>query len=158
VWLVRPPRTLQERYLAIQATADELERDLAHAPTDDELAAATGLSVDDVAEALVAGRARRAASSFDAPVGLGDGLAMYDAIPDDAAQAGFAAAESEVFLLALLDSVPEPGRSALALHYLVNLSQREVAHRLGVGERNVSSTIDRALERLRVRRGAADFV
>jgi RNA polymerase sigma factor (sigma-70 family) len=83
---------------------------------------------------------------------------MYDAIPDDAAQAGFAAAESEVFLVALLDTVPEPARSALALRYLVNLSQREVAHRLGLSERNASTTIGRALERLRVRRAAADFV
>src|SRR5258708_7478786 len=94
-----------DRPLMDDPAAVELERDLAGAPADGELAAATGLSVDDVAEALVARRARRAATSFDAPVGLGDGLAMYDAIPDDAAQAGFAAAESEVFLLALLDTV-----------------------------------------------------
>jgi len=157
-WLVRPPRSVQERYLAVQAAIDELECDLAHPSTVAELAAATGDSEEEVTEALAAGSARRATISLDARVGDSDDFALHDAIEDDQARAGFAAAESGLFLTAVLDTVPEPGRSALALRYVAKLSQAEIADRLGVSQMTVSRSIDRALERLRMRRIAPELV
>jgi RNA polymerase sigma-B factor len=148
-WLVKPPRTVQERYLAIRAAADALELELAHSPTIAELAAATDLSEEAVLEGLAAGSARSAAFSLDSPVGESGDLVLHDALEGD--DGGFAFAEDGLLVAALLESVPEPGRTAIALRYLEDVSQTEIADRLGVSQMTVSRTIERALDRLRRR-------
>jgi RNA polymerase sigma factor (sigma-70 family) len=50
---------------------------------------------------------------------------------------------------ALLATVPEPGRTALALRYLENAPLREIAAHLGMSQVTVARVIDRALQRLR---------
>ena len=53
-WLVRPPRTVQEAYLATRWARDELEHELAREPTVAELASATNLSAAQVLDGLAA--------------------------------------------------------------------------------------------------------
>jgi RNA polymerase sigma-B factor len=146
-WLVKPPRPVQEAYLATRQATDELERDLARLPTVEELAAATNLSSEAVTDGLRAGAGRWASASLDAPVAGHDDIVLHEALADDSED--FTAAENGLFVAALLDAVPEPGRTALTLRYLEDASQREIADRLGVSQMTVSRTIDRALHRLR---------
>jgi RNA polymerase sigma-B factor len=146
-WLVKPPRPVQEAYLATRQASDELERELTRLPTVDELAAATNLSSQAVTDGLSAAAGRWASASLDAPVAGHDDIVLHEALADESQD--FAAAENGMFVAALLDAVPEPARTALALRYLENASQREIADRLGVSQMTVSRTIERALHRLR---------
>jgi RNA polymerase sigma-B factor len=146
-WLVKPPRAVQEAYLATRGARDELEHELAREPTVAELASATNLSAAQVVDGLAAVGARSAAASLDAPLSRHEDVTLVDAIADD--NRSFAAAENGLAVAALLDTVAEPGRTALALRYLENAPLREIAARLGVSQVTVARVIDRALERLR---------
>jgi len=146
-WLVKPPRPLQERYLHVQAVVDDLEQDLGRPPTMAEVGAVLGLQAEDVAEALEVGGVRRAVVSLDAEVGDDASMTFVDAVGDD--DPGHASTEDELFVDALLRSLPDAEREVLALSYFGNLPQREVAIRLGKSQMQVSRTKERALERLR---------
>jgi RNA polymerase sigma-70 factor (ECF subfamily) len=59
------------------------------------------------------------------------------------------AAEEHARLLAALERLPEEQRLAVALRYLLDLSEEETAAALGVRRGTVKSRLSRALERLR---------
>ena len=67
-WTVRPPRGLQEDVLRLERARAELLCELAREPTAPELAAAAGVTLEEVLEAREAARAR-GGTSLDAPVG-----------------------------------------------------------------------------------------
>jgi RNA polymerase sigma-B factor len=146
-WLVKPPRPVQEAYLATRQASEELERELTRQPTVEELVAATNLSSQAVTDGLTAGAGRWASASLDAPVAGHDDIVLHEALADESQD--FAAAENGLFVAALLGAVQEPARTALTLRYLENASQREIANRLGISQMTVSRTIDRALRQLR---------
>src|SRR6478736_2023631 len=52
-WVVRPPRRLQELRVNLQSIRAQLEQELGATPSDTELAAAVGVSVDDERELLL---------------------------------------------------------------------------------------------------------
>ena len=61
-WAVRPPRSAQERHLALRKREEELTHQLGRAPTIRELADALDSTVEEVLEAVEAGSARSAAA------------------------------------------------------------------------------------------------
>ena len=65
-WLVRPPRRIQEVYLAVNKAIEDLTGDLRRPPTTADIAVHTGLSADDVVESIEA-RGHRSAVPFDVP-------------------------------------------------------------------------------------------
>src|SRR3954470_19041909 len=70
-WAARVPRPLQERVMRVNASAERLASGLGRAPKPKEVAADTGLSVEDVLDALEAGTAFDSIS-LDAPVSRGE--------------------------------------------------------------------------------------
>src|SRR5262245_40725955 len=71
-WPVRAPRRLQELRLALTTASDELSQRLDRSPTVPELAAALGVSEEDVVDGLAVGNAYTA-SSLDSPAPEDDG-------------------------------------------------------------------------------------
>src|ERR1700681_608749 len=67
-WAVRAPRRMQELYLRLGKVVAFLGQELGRSPTIAELAAETGVSEEEVLEALEAGQAYRF-PSLDAPAG-----------------------------------------------------------------------------------------
>ena len=63
-WAVRPPRSIQERMLALVSAADVLRRELQREPTTQELCRYLGVSTEDLTRASVA-RAAYQARSLD---------------------------------------------------------------------------------------------
>jgi RNA polymerase sigma-B factor len=133
----------------VQGAVDYLEQELGRPPTLAEIGAELGLEAEDVAEALEVGGVRRAVVSLDAGVGDDESMTFVDVVGgDDPAQA---LAEDELFVDALVHSLPEAERDVVVLSYFGNMSQREVGSRLGKSQMQVSRTKERALERLRRR-------
>jgi RNA polymerase sigma-B factor len=146
-WATRVPRQLQERALKVQATADRLVGRLGRSPTPRELAAAMGESVEDVLEAMEAATAH-GAMSLDAPLSLADGNAATYAETVGQSDERLEMVEYRSVVDATIEALSERERQVLALRFAADLTQAEIAARIGVSQMHVSRLIRRALHRL----------
>ena len=147
-WTVRVPRDLQELTLNVNRAADELEGELGRAPTAAQVADRLGVTVEQVLEARVAASARHGLSlerpggdSDDEDATLGDRLGAVD---DDLARA-----EDTVTVQRLMSSLAERERTILHLRFHEDLTQMEIAQRLGLSQMHVSRLIRQSITRLR---------
>ena len=147
-WSVRVPRALQELALDVEKATVRLTTELGRAPTIAEISAAVGRTPESVLEAKQAGDAYSATSlesqrgdDPDAPT-LGDTLGSVDG--------GFHAAEDRATLRTLLVSIPERDREVLRLRFEEDLTQTEIAARIGVSQMAVSRIIRRSIDRMRL--------
>jgi RNA polymerase sigma-B factor len=143
-WGMRVPRALQERYLAVVQTADQLTQELGRSPRIDEVARQTGLSEEHVLEGMELGSAQHM-MSLDAPPPDDD--RTFDPGHDDAA---FSRVERQVLLGALMSRIPAREREILRLRFELELTQTEIADRMGVSQMYISRLLGRTLARLRV--------
>lgn len=142
-WLMRPPRAIQERRPTVDRASRALSAKLGRSPTAAELAADLDISLEEVVEVLVL--AERSPLSLDAPTGDGDHLA--DAVGAD--DIALARAEDGVVLDGLRRVLDERERLIVTLYFEEDLTQREVARRVGISQMQVSRVLRRALGRMR---------
>jgi RNA polymerase sigma-B factor len=147
-WSVRVPRALQERALDVEKASLRLTSRLGRAPTVGEIAADIGTTDEEVLEARQAGDAYSATSlesqrgdDPDAPT-LGDTLGSEDH--------GFGVAEARATLHSLLGGLSERDREVLRLRFEEDLTQTEIATRIGVSQMAVSRIIRRSIDRMRL--------
>src|SRR3954464_6792939 len=154
-WAVRVPRPLQERVLEVTKAVERLSASEGRAPTPEEVAAEIGCELEDALEALQAGAAS-AAAPLDAPAGaLEDGdRTLADTIGYD--DAGIERAEEVAALRSLRDVLDDRDRTVLYLRFVEDLTQTEIARRIGVSQMQVSRLIRRALQRLSDRAAAGE--
>ena len=146
-WLVRVPRRLKELHLAISAANTELAQRLNRAPTPSEIATYLGVSQDAVFEGLEAGNAYHSMSLDEVLAGDTDNLALGDTLgEEDSALEGV---ENHEALLPLIRDLPERERRILGLRFVHNMTQTQIAERIGVSQMHVSRLLARTLERLR---------
>ena len=146
-WAVHVPRGMQEAALELtKATAALTERH-GRAPTTGELARETGLDAEVVAEALHA-RGVQETWSLDRPVDAGspDERTLGDAIgaDDDA----YDLVDHRVTVAPLLRSLPRREREVLHLRFAEDLTQTQVAARIGCSQMQVSRILRRAIATL----------
>ncbi|GGN63493.1 hypothetical protein GCM10010112_22800 [Actinoplanes lobatus] len=144
-WSVRVPRRLQELRLAITAANSTLSNTLGRSPTVADIAAYLDISEDEVVEGLEGARAYNS-TSLSTPVAetgteLGDTLGGEDA--------GYEAAELRVALGPALSSLDERERKIVTLRFYGNLTQQQIADRIGISQMHVSRLLARALVKLR---------
>jgi len=152
-WAVRPPREAAETWLEVVAASERLSAVLGHAPTTSDLAEHLDLSTDRVVAALEARRGRWAVS-LDAPAHadaedrtVGDHLGMEDE--------GLRRAFDRAWLRELAALLEPLERDVVQLYYAADLSQREIAGRMGMSQMKVCRVLRRAVERLRAADAAA---
>lgn len=146
-WAVRAPRRLQELYLRLGKLISELGQELGRSPSVPELAAAAGVSEEDVLEAMEAGQAYRFAS-LDAPApGDNDGDSMAATL--GAVDVGMGDAEDRALLVPLLESLPERERRIVLMRFFEGLTQSEIAARMGISQMHVSRLLARSISQLR---------
>jgi RNA polymerase sigma-B factor len=145
-WALRVPRELQERALTVAKSANELTSTLGRPPTAAELAASTGMALEDVVEARAAGTARHAVSIFR-PMSEGEDEPLADVL--GAEDPGFSAAEDVLTSERLLASLPHREREILRLRYQEELTQWQIGERVGCSQMHVSRLIRQSLDHLR---------
>lgn len=143
-WAVHVPRALQERALAVTKQERDLSAQLGRPPTASELAAATGWSLEDVMEALDAAESANA-ESLEA--GDGDG-AVPSRIPADLDERLVSAVDRATVRVALRSLRPDE-REVLLLRFAGDLTQTEIAGRVGCSQMQVSRLLRRGLAHLR---------
>jgi RNA polymerase sigma-B factor len=146
-WAVRPPRSAQERHLDLRRATATLSAQLGRPPDVAELAKHLELSEDEVLEAMEAGAAYRA-SSLDAgrsgdeeSAPLAERLAGGDAASRPV--------ELRMLVKQLLEGLPRREAEILRLRFYEELTQSEIAKRLGISQMHVSRLIRRCLLELR---------
>ncbi|HET6953316.1 MAG TPA: SigB/SigF/SigG family RNA polymerase sigma factor [Acidimicrobiales bacterium] len=146
-WAVRPPRSAQERHLDLRRARTALSSRLGRPPTIDELAAELDLSTDEVLDAVEAGAAYRATSLDARRVGDEDGGALADRLPAGDAPNG--PVEMRLLVDQLLDNLPRREAEIMRLRFFDELTQSEIAERLGISQMHVSRLMRRCLGDLR---------
>jgi RNA polymerase sigma-B factor len=145
-WLVRPPRPVQESYLAVCEAREALQARLGRFPTATEIAGHLGLAVEDVLESEKAGGGRRAVSLEGTTQPHDDG--PVEAVTSDRG-AQMMAAEHCSAVGEWVRALPEAERDVIVMSFFWDLSQGQVAALLGISQSTVSRVRRRALERLR---------
>jgi RNA polymerase sigma-B factor len=144
-WRLRPSRSLQERYLLVIRTAEDLTQQLARSPRIAEIAARAGLSDEDVVEALELARAEPV--SLDGPVDR-DPESTYDPGADEP---GFAAVDNRLEAAGILAALTGRDREVFRLRFVDQLTQSEIAALVGTNQMGVSRILARNLGRIRAR-------
>lgn len=143
-WAVRAPRQVQELYLEVKGAVGELTQRLGRSPTVAELAEVCGRTTAEVLAAIEAGRGYRT-SSLDAPAGDGGRPPVQYASGTDATSRY----EDLDELSSHLARLSADDRQLIELRFVEELSQSEIAARLGVSQMQVSRLLQRALQALR---------
>lgn len=143
-WAMRVPRQLQEASLAVGRALDDLTQRSGRSPTIAELGQVTGLSDDEVLDALEAGSAYQV-GSLDAPQPGEDGPPIEPSVDDDA----FERMDEWASVADELRALPERERRILQLRFFRDMSQSQIAAELGISQMHVSRILARTLAQLR---------
>ena len=147
-WAVHVPRGMQERTVAVQATVTRLSKELGRSPAAAEVARDLDLPEEQVLEAMEAALAYDALS-LEAPRPGGDeaGDAVFgDTIGE--VDGRYELVELAATIAPALRDLDERDRRILHMRFLEDLTQSEIAARIGVSQMHVSRLIRRALARL----------
>jgi RNA polymerase sigma-B factor len=147
-WGVRVPRRVQELYLTTAEAMDALTNSLGRSPTVAEVAERIGASEEEVLEALEARAAYRLAS-IDTPVNGDDGDSGAG-MQLGGAEPGYAVVEERSVLSDLINELPEREREIIHLRFNEELTQAEIAQRIGVSQMHVSRLLSTSLAKLRM--------
>ncbi|MEA2278196.1 MAG: polymerase sigma-B factor [Solirubrobacteraceae bacterium] len=155
-WAVHVSRDLLEAALTVERTAEELSGRLGRQPTVAELCGRLGIGPEAVLEAREAVWARRATSMEQPRLASGDEDASTLGESLGAMDEGFARAEQRATLASLMRCLSPRDRETLRLRFDEDLTQDEIAGRLGISQMQVSRILRATLERLRtIAAGAA---
>jgi RNA polymerase sigma-B factor len=153
-WSVRVPRRLQELRLAITEANNTLTHTLGRPPMVADVAAHLGLTEEEVLEGLEGARAYNA-TSLSTPVGAEGSTELGDTLGGEDTE--YELAELRVSLGPALATLDERERTIVALRFHGNLTQSQIAERVGVSQMHVSRLLARALTKLRDQLGADAF-
>jgi RNA polymerase sigma-B factor len=147
-WSVHVPRDLQERTAAVEKAIAEMPTRLGRSPSVREIAERLQLSDEDVLEAMEAGGAHHAVS-MDALQRLDDseGVPMVERMGD--VDPGYETVEYGVAIEGVLDELSERDRMVLHLRFVEDLTQTQIAEKIGVSQMHVSRILRATLQRLR---------
>lgn len=146
-WMVRPPRSIQELQPRVEKEHERFDGSEQPGALVETIAKRLSAPAESVSEAIRA-RGCFAVMSLDIPGGDG-ASALGDLIvsPSETAES---AVEARVMLGPVLRDLREQDRRILHWRFVDGLTQREIAHLLGVTQSQVSRLLMRILGQLRV--------
>jgi RNA polymerase sigma-B factor len=150
-WSMRVPRELQELAMTVDRVSPALATSLGRQPSIAEIADATGHTVERVLEAFEVARAHYA-TSLDSGAAEGDDLGEGSPSVGDligTTEAGYARIDQRLTLRPLLECLTPRERAVLVLRFQHDLTQRQIAERIGVSQMHVSRILCQAITRVR---------
>lgn len=147
-WSMRVPRRLKDMHVSIGAAVSELSQRLGRAPRPSEIAERLGLPTEEVLEGLEASSAYRSASLDEALAGDDEsgGTAIEILGEVDAALDQVEYRES---IRPLLARLPDRERTIVMLRFFGNMTQTQIAQRVGISQMHVSRLLSQTLAQLR---------
>jgi RNA polymerase sigma-B factor len=147
-WSVHVPRGAQERALQVREAQQMLSEDCGHAPTVSQLSQYLELDAEEVLDGLRA-LAGYGTLSLDAPRRGEDEESGSYAESVGEEDERFELIELGLSVGAALEQISPRKRELLRLRFVEDLTQTQIAERIGVSQMQVSRLLRRALEELR---------
>ncbi|MGA8745951.1 MAG: SigB/SigF/SigG family RNA polymerase sigma factor [Solirubrobacterales bacterium] len=147
VWTVRVPRGLHDRMGEVETAIGELTEELQRSPSVGEIAERLEIEQTDVLEAMEAGHNRRTLS-LDRPQGAGEDEAPASETIGEVDR-GFELVEGRAVLAAAIPELEERELLVLRLRFVEDMTQSQIAERIGHSQMHVSRILRRALHRIR---------
>lgn len=147
-WAVKVPRALQDLNVRLNRVIEQLTVELRRSPTIAELAAATGVSEEEVVEAMESGRAYSSVSIYSG--GASDdeeSLELLDCL--GAEEEAYEIFEQRRVLAPAMERLDPRERLILHLRFFEGMTQTQVAARIGISQMHVSRLIRKSIENLR---------
>ncbi len=148
------PRSMREKFCALQRAHVSLEQELGRPARDDEVAARLNIGVSDL-DALMNEERSVAFLSLNELLNPDDGdrkaVSMIDSVHDENQPSPLTAAdtkEKRAILAQAIQELPEQERIVIALYYYERLMLKEIGAVLGISESRVSQVHTKALTRL----------
>jgi len=148
-WSVHVPRDVQERILKVERALADLPAKLGHSPTIQDIAQRLEVTEEEVLEAMHAAQGHHAVS-LDASSSLGDGdepAPLGDRIGEE--DLSFDMVEYGAAIGPVLQEISERDRMVLHLRFVEDMTQSEIADRVGVSQMHVSRILRATVEKLR---------
>lgn len=147
-WSVHVPRGSQERALKVRDAQERLANARGRSATVNELAEYLELSIAEIIDALQAIQAYESLS-LDAPrPGATDESATYgDAMGEEDER--YELVELDATVSSVLGRIPQREREILSMRFVEDLTQTEIAERVGISQMQVSRLLRRSLGQLR---------
>jgi RNA polymerase sigma-B factor len=156
VWTLRVPRGLQERIADVEEAITKLTGEKGRAPSIAEIGEKLGLEDADVLEVFEASYSRRTLS-LDQPVAISDDAdetSVIERLGEE--DTNFETIEERTTIQDRLTVLSERERLVLRLRFVDDLTQSQIAERIGFSQMHVSRILRRALQRLREAVGEED--
>jgi RNA polymerase sigma-B factor len=150
VWTVRVPRGLHDRMAEVDKAITELTKLLQRSPSVGEIAERLEIEQTDVLEVLEANHNRRPLS-LDRPAGGEDSDETSPAEWVGEEDERFELVEGRIALDAALPFLEERERVVLRLRFVEDMTQSQIAERIGHSQMHVSRILRRALAKIRAR-------
>jgi RNA polymerase sigma-B factor len=149
-WSVHLPRGLQERVLRAEEAERRLTSRTGRAPSIQELALEAGLTIEQTLEALQATSARES-RSLDEPLGGrdDDGQSRTIATALGGSDDGYELVEDRAAIGAAMTCLTKRERLIVRLRFEEEMTQAQIAQRIGVSQMQVSRLLRRCLTKLR---------
>jgi RNA polymerase sigma-B factor len=145
-WALHLPRGLQERTLKVDQTAQHLAKELGRSPTANDIAETLDLTVEEVAEALNARSVASETMSLDQPVSSGEEGSVAELVGE--VDERFDLIDHTATIEPILRALPPREREILRLRFVEDLTQAEIAAKVGVSQMQVSRLLRRSIARL----------
>jgi RNA polymerase sigma-B factor len=147
-WSVHVPRGDQERAMKVRNALEALTNQHGHAPTVNQLAVYLELDTEQVIDALQATQVYQSLS-LDAPRPGADDETMTFGDTVGREDERFELVELDATLVAALEHIPARERAMLHMRFVEDLTQTEIAARVGISQMQVSRLLRRSLDQLR---------
>jgi RNA polymerase sigma-B factor len=145
-WSVRVPRRTQELRMAITDANNTLVHTLGRSATVADIAAHLKITEEEVLEGLEGARAY-SATSLSTPVAADESMSLGDTLGEDDHE--YELTELRMVLGVAMAHLDEREQTILSLRFYGNMTQSDIAARIGVSQMHVSRLITRALAKLR---------
>jgi RNA polymerase sigma-B factor len=156
-WAVHVPRGAQERALKVRDAQEQLVSEHGRAPTVNQLAQYLELDMEEVVDALQATQAYETLSLDTPRPGRDESTLTYgDTMGQEDER--YELIELDATVVEALRHIPQRERQILRMRFVEDLSQTEIAGRMGISQMQVSRLLRRSLEQLRVLARAGEGV
>jgi RNA polymerase sigma-B factor len=148
VWTVRVPRGLHDRMGEVEKAITELTKELQRSPSVGEIAERLEIEQTDVLEVMEADHNRRPLS-LDRPANQEDSEESPPAEWIGSEDKAFELVEGRIALEEALPYLDDRERLVLHLRFVEDMTQSQIAERIGHSQMHVSRILRRALARIR---------